>query len=201
MIDSFFQLKIKRVVEIPAQWALDRGISPNAVTVMGLALGLTAAVFMYMGLSYWSLGALILSGILDNLDGTMARIEGKGSPAGAFMDIVFDRTVEAAFICAAALRYPFALHSFIFLLASIVLSISVFLAAGALINEEHHKSFYYIPGIIERTETFILLAALVLFPLYVVWIAILGAVLIFVSAVHRFFHTLSYLKKQKSSNN
>lgn len=73
------------------------GISANVVSVLKLACGLAAALALE-----WSragaAGLLAASLMLDMLDGVVARISGRGSQWGVFVDIATDWCIFAAFV-------------------------------------------------------------------------------------------------------
>jgi CDP-diacylglycerol--glycerol-3-phosphate 3-phosphatidyltransferase len=72
------------------------GIFPNTMTLLGLAGNIVGAVFIALG--YMTIGGIIVlvMGLLDTLDGTMARLRGMPSDFGAFVDSVSDRYSELA---------------------------------------------------------------------------------------------------------
>ena len=197
MLDTFFQHKIKKTATIGATALINMGLTANMVTVAGLFTGLMIPVVFWLGHPKWAIAVLVLTGLLDILDGTMARAQGGGTPRGAFMDICFDRTVESIFLVAVALRHPEALLGLTILLASFFVSITVFLTSGLFVPKEDFKSFYYIPGLMERTETFILFGFMMVFPQYLTQFAIGGAILAMLSSMARFFQVLFFLKSQE----
>ena len=69
-------------------------IGPNAVTLFGLALAGVTAYLIAIDQLLWGGVLLIVSGLLDSIDGAVARMSGKASPAGALLDSVVDRTAE-----------------------------------------------------------------------------------------------------------
>ena len=71
------------------------GLTPNALTVIGFAIAVVAAVAA--GAQAWpAAGILVLvGGVFDLFDGALARATNTASPLGAFMDSVFDRGGEA----------------------------------------------------------------------------------------------------------
>ena len=80
----------------PIAGALIRlGLTPNAITLLGLAGNIAGAVFLSQG--YMRIGGafVLLMAPLDALDGTMARLLGQPSKWGAFVDSVTDRWSEA----------------------------------------------------------------------------------------------------------
>jgi len=91
------------------------GVSPNTLTMMGVAFTAAAGVCLALGAGAplgWSLAAgplnayqpnayLLLAGVLmffcaagDMLDGAVARVGGKGTTFGAFLDSTLDRFSE-----------------------------------------------------------------------------------------------------------
>lgn len=71
------------------------GVTPNAITVIGLLLNLLVALVIASG-SLVAGGVLVLfANLFDMLDGAVARVSGKGSKFGAFFDSTLDRYAEA----------------------------------------------------------------------------------------------------------
>ncbi len=70
-----------------------RGVTPDHLTLAGLAGSALAGL-----LAPWAPPAagvaLLLAGLLDGLDGSLARATGRASPAGAFLDSTLDRYGE-----------------------------------------------------------------------------------------------------------
>jgi archaetidylinositol phosphate synthase len=72
------------------------GLTPNAVTTIAFGIAVVASVMLYLGGTdprwYLPAGLLVLvSGVLDVLDGALARETGTASEAGDFLDHVLDR--------------------------------------------------------------------------------------------------------------
>ncbi len=81
----------------PLVLALDRmGLTPTTVSVIGLLVTFVAAWIVAKG--GLLLGALVLvaGSIFDMLDGDLARLQGRVSRQGAFIDSNFDRLSESA---------------------------------------------------------------------------------------------------------
>ena len=74
------------------------GVSPNAVTVAGLLIAGASAYLVSVGLLLAGGVTLLASGVLDLLDGSIARRTGKTSKRGALLDSVADRVSEAALL-------------------------------------------------------------------------------------------------------
>ena len=86
-------------------------VTPNALTVSGVSLCLVAAVLVPFEnrdqrLFYWlGAGVFVLGSILDILDGALARVGGKSTVFGAFLDSTTDRVGEGAMLAAIALVF------------------------------------------------------------------------------------------------
>ncbi len=81
------------------------GVTPNQVTFVGLGLALAASIALCFGspitagLLYWA------GGSLDMVDGILARLTGRESTFGAFLDSVLDRVGEGALLLAVAYHF------------------------------------------------------------------------------------------------
>jgi phosphatidylglycerophosphate synthase len=71
-------------------------ITPNQVTVIGVALTFVSAVLVAFGHLRWAGVVLIIAGTFDILDGALARSSGRAYPYGAFLDSTLDRYSEGA---------------------------------------------------------------------------------------------------------
>jgi phosphatidylglycerophosphate synthase len=87
--------RIKKIFE-PIALGMGRlGLTPNGLTLIGF--GITVAGAVLLGFQQWLIGGIVvlIGGVFDMFDGTLARATGKVGPLGAFMDSVFDRWGEA----------------------------------------------------------------------------------------------------------
>jgi CDP-diacylglycerol--serine O-phosphatidyltransferase len=82
------QKKLKPVVRLK-QFPITRMI-PNIATVMALCVGLSSIRFALMGRFQWAVVAILIAGILDFLDGRLARMLGAASDFGAELDSLSD---------------------------------------------------------------------------------------------------------------
>lgn len=98
---------VARQVFTPVARVLLRlGVSPDAVTVVGTVGTSAAALYFYPRGELW-VGTLVICLFVfsDSLDGTMARLAGRPSTWGAFLDSTLDRVADAAIFCGLALWY------------------------------------------------------------------------------------------------
>jgi len=70
------------------------GVSPNAITVFGFILALVAGVLIATENLITAAAVYLLSGLCDTFDGIVARITGKKSRLGAFLDSFLDRYAD-----------------------------------------------------------------------------------------------------------
>ena len=90
-----------------AVWRLvDRSrITPNAVTIIGF-LGICAAAVLTLE-RLWVIASLVFiaSGLVDSLDGLVARHQGRVTAFGAFLDSTLDRLAEGVILGAIGITF------------------------------------------------------------------------------------------------
>ena len=69
-------------------------LSPNVITVLALALNAFAAWLLYDRRFLLALGFIAVGGLLDALDGIVARVQEKSSAYGDFLDHFCDRVSD-----------------------------------------------------------------------------------------------------------
>ena len=80
-------------------------VSPDGVTYLGLVLTVGVAVLAAVGEIRWAGVAYIFAAVCDALDGTLARVSGKGSRFGAFLDSTIDRFEESIVFLGLSIYY------------------------------------------------------------------------------------------------
>src|SRR5437773_779024 len=99
---------------------IESRLTPNAISLTGLALNLLAAALVWEELMFLGGIAFIVGSIMDTLDGRYSRMSGKGTPFGAFLDSTLDR-IEEGIVLAAVAGY-FALQGERFATAAVVVA-------------------------------------------------------------------------------
>jgi CDP-diacylglycerol--glycerol-3-phosphate 3-phosphatidyltransferase len=84
---------------------IESRLTPNAISLTGLALNLLAAVLVWEQLFFLGGVAFIVGSIMDTLDGRYSRMSGKGTPFGAFLDSTLDRAEEGIVLAAVAANF------------------------------------------------------------------------------------------------
>lgn len=174
MLDRYVTRLIRPVVGSLARPLLRWGVTANRITWAGFALGLFAATCV--ALQAWMAGLilLLLSRLCDALDGAVARLGPGSSAAGGFLDIALDFVFYALMVLGFAFAEPTrnALAAAV-LITAFVGTGSSFLAFAALAAQcglhnpqMPEKSFYFLGGLTEATETLAVLCAMCLWPDY-----------------------------------
>jgi len=83
---------------------IESRLTPNAISLTGLALCLVAAALVWTDHIFLGGVAFVVGSVCDTLDGRYARTSGKGSPFGAFLDSTIDRVEEGVVLAAVAYR-------------------------------------------------------------------------------------------------
>ena len=170
MIDK----EINRYISGHLNWIANvlykKGVDPNWVTLLGLALAFLSFVALLYGLFYLGLILILINRFLDGLDGSLARL---GTPRkfGAFFDITSDFVFYALIPLGFAVFSPYenALPT-AFLLAAFYVNGSSFLAEAIIIEkynikiDQTDKGFFYSFGLIEGFETICFFLFICLFP-------------------------------------
>jgi CDP-diacylglycerol--glycerol-3-phosphate 3-phosphatidyltransferase len=84
---------------------IDSRLTPNTISLTGLALNLLAAALVWRQLFFLGGVAFIVGSIMDTLDGRYSRMSGKGTAFGAFLDSTLDRCEEGIVLTAVAVSF------------------------------------------------------------------------------------------------
>lgn len=104
-----------------ARLLLRLGVSPDAVTLVG-TLGVVAGALVFFPQGMLFTGVMVITAFVfsDLLDGTMARMSGRTSPFGAFLDSTLDRIGDGAIFAGLALYFAGPGDSELYLVLSLV---------------------------------------------------------------------------------
>ena len=169
----------------------DAGVSANAVTLGGFAVGLAAIAAIAAGHYLVGLALLMVNRLSDGLDGAVARVRGP-TDLGGYLDIVCDFILYSGWAFAFALADPAHAIPAAFLMFSFMgtgssfLAYAIFAAKRSISTEiRGSKSLYYLGGLTEGTETILIFMAFCLAPQYFAWLAYLFAAACWVTTVSR----------------
>jgi phosphatidylglycerophosphate synthase len=178
-------------------------VTPNALTFSSFVVACAAAVFFAVG-NFGAGGWLyLLTGILDILDGRIARATGMVTKGGAFFDSVMDRYAELVVFGGLAVYYRNSWALFVALIAAVgSVMVSYTRARGEALGvqvnigtmQRPERLFYLgvISGLAPIVETLFGHGTLPPFVPVVVALGLLGASAN-VTAVRRILHTLARL--------
>ena len=192
MLDRTLTALIKPGITRLAQGLQSLGLRANQVTIAGFLIGLGAA-FLIAGQAYLAgLVAILASRLFDALDGALARLT-HATDAGGFLDIALDFLFYASIPLAFAIADPAqnALPAAV-LLAAFIGTGSSFLAFAVIAAQRGlknlavpDKSFYFLGGLTEATETLAFFAAMCVWPQHFATLAYVFAALCAVTIVTR----------------
>ncbi len=196
---------MRRLIDPPLNAAArlaPRGLTANQVTLGGLVLGFVSVYAVAQGAFLLALVLLFVNRLADGLDGALARRnEGKGATdLGAYLDIVADFLLWASLPLGFAFYQPtYALASAV-LLSSFAMSMTVFLAFAILAEKrkltsdtQGRKSFFYLAGLAEGTETIVFFAVVMLWPQHYEIGAYVFAGFVYLSVLGRIANSMATL--------
>jgi phosphatidylglycerophosphate synthase len=192
VLDRYAMKLMKPVIDQAALAIKSRGYSADQVTFAGFGLGLVAALCIALGFYQFAILPLLASRALDGLDGAVARA-GVATDRGAFLDIGLDFIFYGAIPLAFGLANPDSnALAAATLLAAFVGTGSSFLAYAiiaekrGLKNTEYPtKSFYYLGGLAEGTETVACFLAMCFWPQHFAALAYFYAALCLITTITR----------------
>ena len=196
MFDARFRKIFGSRLEAGGQALSHLPITPNQLSLAGLALAGVACLFIALEAYLMGLGFVVLSRLADGLDGPLARAREAKSEAknafGGYLDTVCDYGFYGGIPLAFAVARPENALPAALLLASFMGTASSFFGFALLAQElglkteaQGKKSFYYAAGLVEGGETIVFFVLFCLFPDYFALLATAFAVLCVITAVGR----------------
>ena len=193
MLEYYLRPSFQKVCVDPLAMRLAFRVSPKTITYMAGLCGVLVAPMIVIGFNAIAVGLLLISGYLDTLDGSIARLASEDSQKGTVLDIVFDRVVEFFVIVGLFAVEPERAWYIIFMLGSVLICITSFLVVGIFTENQSKKGFHYSLGLIERFEAFMFFIAMILFPEYFKPLACFFIILVLLSA---FLHVNRFLQNK-----
>lgn len=184
-------------------------VPPIAVTLVGLAVGLSAAVAAAD--QRWSLALTLFAAnrLLDGLDGDIARARSVASDHGGYADIVADTVVYAAVPLGAAVGsdldhiWPIAG----LLLASFYLNATTWMYLAALVEKQRQHDDREVAtavvmpvGLVEGGETILFFGVMLAVPSILDWTMAIMAAAVAMGATVRFFAAHRRLRTELPAN-
>lgn len=159
MLDRYARKLIDPPLNALGPMVARTGVSANALTLAGLALGVGAAAAVALHAFHLALFLLLANRFFDGLDGAVARVRGP-TDFGGYLDIVADFFLWALLPLGFVMADPGNAFPAAVLLASFVATGTTFLAyailaakGGEKTTVRGEKSFFHLGGLTEGTET------------------------------------------------
>jgi CDP-diacylglycerol--glycerol-3-phosphate 3-phosphatidyltransferase len=200
----------QRIIDAMVRWLAHGHINPNLLTVIGVALNVGCGLLFGLGQFFWAGILLIVANLFDMLDGQVARLSGRVTRYGGFLDSSLDRLSDMVIFVGLMIFYarltPF--HS----------TLNVFLAGAGLmgsvmVSYASARAESLIPkcdvGFLRRPERVVLfiIGALSTYPgsnnffanrmPAVLWVLAVGSYWTF---AHRMYHTWRELNKVRAES-
>jgi phosphatidylglycerophosphate synthase len=178
MLDRHITPLIKPAVDSLARGLVHLRLRADHVTLLAFSVGVVATICIALQSYFTGAILILLSRLLDALDGAVAR-QTQATDAGGYLDITLDFLFYASIPLAFAIADPAnnALPAAV-LLAAFIGTGSSFLAFAALAQKQGissvaypGKSFYFLGGLAEATET---LTCFILMCLHPQWFSVLA---------------------------
>lgn len=192
MLDTFMLRLLRPAVDASARQLAALNFSADQATLTGFGFGMVAAALITVGHSEIAVVPLLANRALDGLDGALARLT-RSTDLGAFLDIGLDFVFYAAIPLAFAFCDPTANALAAATLLAAFLGTGASFLAYAVIAEKRglkstaypSKSFYYLGGLTEGTETILCFLAMCIWPEHFAGIAYFYATLCAITTVTR----------------
>jgi CDP-diacylglycerol--glycerol-3-phosphate 3-phosphatidyltransferase len=149
-----------KVISPVAHLLIRLGVSADAVTLVG-TLGVVAGALVFFPQGKLLTGVLVISAFVfsDLLDGYMARVTGKSSPFGAFLDSTLDRIGDGAIFAGLALYFAGPGDSRLYLVLALICLVMGGVTSYARARAES-LGFQAKVGIAERADRLVAILAM-----------------------------------------
>ena len=165
MLDRAARRLVDPLIDRIAERCVARGLSANAVTLIGFGAGVLAMLVIATRHDLAGLVLFLVNRVADGVDGAVAR---RTAPTerGGYLDIVLDFLIYSGVPFAFAVGHPEAALAAAFLIFSFVGTGTSFLAFAIFKRDAPRlgKAFHYLGGLTEGTETIALFVLVLLFP-------------------------------------
>jgi len=193
VLDPYIRPIIDPPLNVLSRKLVGLRFTANRMTIVGFFFGV-AAILSIMIHQYGLAASLIICNRLaDGLDGAIAR-HSQLTDFGGFLDIVCDFIIYSGIVFAFGMTTPANLLYASFLIFSFIGPMTSFLAYAVIASKRQiitqkrgKKSFYYLGGICEGTETAIVLILFCVIPHYFNIICMIFGVLCWLTTLGRIY--------------
>jgi phosphatidylglycerophosphate synthase len=205
MFDRSIQRLTQKPLSILGKFLL-KIFKPNQITIIGFFFGIVMCFLIFIHSYLLAILFLFINRLCDGLDGVMAR-QTSPSPLGAYLDIILDFIIYAAFVLVFSLQNEINLLTGVFLLFSYICTGTTFLTQAIIqpqldysqqdhddVKDEIPKSFIYASGLIEGSETIFFMFICLILPKTFPILGFLFGMLCLITAIAR---VIIFYKKYK----
>jgi phosphatidylglycerophosphate synthase len=194
VLDPYLRPIIDPPLNIFGKKLMDLGFTANMMTFMGFICGILAILSIIFHQYYLAASLIVCNRFADGLDGAIAR-QSQLTDFGGFLDIVCDFIIYSGVVFAFGLIHPQNLLYASFLIFSFIGPMTSFLAYAIVANKRQittqkrgKKSFYYLGGICEGTETAAVLILFCLMPQHFNTICVVFGLLCWMTTLGRIYN-------------
>jgi phosphatidylglycerophosphate synthase len=189
VIDTRVRPHVTRYLDAIGRVLAKVGMTPTAMTVLGLVVVLVGAVLVGTGRLVSGAWVIAVGSLLDGLDGAVARATDRVSARGAFLDSAFDRIGEIAAFAGLA----FAMEGEARILLLIVLAVGGAMLVPYMRARAEAEGLVGTGGLMGRTERLIVFCAGLVFGVIeaMLWVFV---VLVWLTALIRFSRSYRSIK-------
>ncbi len=184
MFDGTFRKPVDKAVKPIGNALRKTGLTPDHLTILGLLVGIGAAVAIGSGRLRLGLLLVILAALPDLFDGALAKATDASSQRGAFFDSTVDRVTDAFLLGGIAWYFAGTESPYMTILPFAVMAVS------SIISYERAKAeslgIEAKGGLMERAERIIALCVGLLFPVLLIPILWIMLALTTITAIQRF---------------
>ncbi len=199
-----------RIINEMVRWLAFGGVSPNILTVIGVTINVGCGVLFGVGEFFWAGIVMIIANLFDMLDGNVARLSGRVTRFGGFLDSSLDRLSDMVAILGIMVFYASNTpeHSLLNVILGGVGMIGSVMVSYTTARSESIGVKSNV-GFLQRPERIVLLiiGALSSFPdsdsffanrmPQVLWVLAIASIWTF---VHRMFYTWKELRRIENEN-
>lgn len=191
MFDANVRRRLRPILTPVAVQLARLGVTPNAVSATGGAVGIGAGVMIARGFVASGIAVWLCSRVLDGLDGILARDTNRASAFGGYLDITVDMAAYSAMLLGFAALHPEGGWVWSLILIGYLLVTTTTLALSSELERaqaplpDNDRSIQFTPGFAEAGETTAAYVLFALLPQLVVPIAWGWAALCFATVVQR----------------
>ncbi|MBI3190488.1 CDP-alcohol phosphatidyltransferase family protein [archaeon] len=187
MMEEKSRSKVKKIADRVGSKLGRIGFTPNSLTFLTLISGILAAYAIYTGHFLYGIILILLSGVFDFFDGSVARAMNRTTKIGAMLDSVVDKITELSIYFGIALYNPVLFFPASLAMVMFMLSSYISKHAGAIGAKSGG-------GFMQRKERILLLIIGMIFFDYMSYMLYVIAMFSIFTAIQRLWRTGKILR-------